>query len=156
MTITMRMLARIFFFATEVTQGPLSSVHYTHIKRSPKSRCAICSGFEDTAKMSPRSRGTCPPDLAGDQVARRLTRRNVVCEVQNAIPDVHCAVDLNCGYNAILQRHLHTRICQSPIPLPLTHCLLHMRPETAQTLLSHLPQTTNTWRMHSIPPNTPT
>ena len=44
----------------------MSSVHYTHIKRSPKSRCAICSGFEDTAKMSPRSRGTCPPDLAGD------------------------------------------------------------------------------------------
>ena len=66
MAITMRMVARIFFFATEVTQGPLSSVHYTHIKRSPKSRCAICSGFEDTAKMSPRSRGTCPPDLAGD------------------------------------------------------------------------------------------
>ena len=90
------------------------------------------------------------------QVARRLTRRNVVCEVQWAIPDVHCAVDLNCGYNAILQRHLHTRICQSPIPLPLTHCLLHMRPETAQTLLSRLPQTTNTWRMHSITPNIPT
>ena len=66
MAITMRMLAQIFFFSTEVTQGPLSSVHYTHIKRSPKSRCAICSGCEDTAKMSPRSRGTCPPDLAGD------------------------------------------------------------------------------------------
>ena len=90
------------------------------------------------------------------QVARRLTRRNLVCEVQWAIPDVHCAVDLYCGYNAILQRHLHTRICQSPIPLPLTHCLLHMRPETAQTLLSRLPQTTNTWRMHSITPNIPT
>ena len=66
MAITMRMLARIFFFATEVTQGPLSSLHYAHIKRTPKSRCAICSGFEDTAKMSSRSRGTCPGDLAGD------------------------------------------------------------------------------------------
>ena len=66
MAITMRMVARFFFFATEVTQRPLSSVHSTHIKRPPKSRCAICSGFEDTAKMSPRSRGTCPADLAGD------------------------------------------------------------------------------------------
>ena len=43
------------------------SAHYTHIKRTPKSRCAICSGFEDTAKMSSRSRGTCPGDLAGDR-----------------------------------------------------------------------------------------
>ena len=51
MAITMRMVARIFFFATEVTQGPLSSLHYTHIKRTPKSRCAICNGCEDTAKM---------------------------------------------------------------------------------------------------------
>ena len=66
MAITMRMVARIFVFVTEVTQGPLSSVHYTHIKHTPKSRCAICSGFEDTTKMSPRSRGTCPGDLAGD------------------------------------------------------------------------------------------
>ena len=81
----------------------------------------------------------------------------MVCEVQCAMPDVHCAVDLNCGYNAILQKHLHTRICQSPIPipLPLTHCLSHMRPETAQTYLSLLPQTANTWRMHSLPPNRP-
>ena len=75
MAITMRMVARIFFFATEVTQGPLSSVHYTHIKRSPKSRCAICSGFEDTAKMSPRSRGTCLGDLAGDQTFGARTHR---------------------------------------------------------------------------------
>ena len=67
MAITMRMVARIFVFATEVTQGPLSSVHYTHIKHTPKSRCAICSGFEDTTKTSPRSRGTCQGDLAGDR-----------------------------------------------------------------------------------------
>jgi hypothetical protein len=66
MTITMRMVARVFVFVTEVTQGPLSSVHYTHIKHTPKSRCTICSGFEDTTKMFPRSRGTCPGDLAGD------------------------------------------------------------------------------------------
>jgi hypothetical protein len=64
MAITMHMVARIFFFATEVTQGPLSSVHYTHIKRTPKSCCAIDNGCEDTAKMSPRSRGTCLGDLA--------------------------------------------------------------------------------------------
>ena len=56
MAITMRMVAQIFVFATEVTQGPLSSVHYTHIKHTPKSRCAICSGFEDTTKMSSHSR----------------------------------------------------------------------------------------------------
>jgi hypothetical protein len=56
-----------FLFATEVTQGSLSSLHYTHIKRTPKSRCAICNGCEDTAKMSPRSRGTCLGDLAGDR-----------------------------------------------------------------------------------------
>jgi hypothetical protein len=67
MAITMRMVARIFVFATEVTQGPLSSLHYTHIKRPPKSRCAICDGFEDTTKMSPRSRGTCLGDLSGDR-----------------------------------------------------------------------------------------
>ena len=35
MAITMRMAARILFFTTEVTQGPLSSVHYTHIKHTP-------------------------------------------------------------------------------------------------------------------------
>jgi hypothetical protein len=34
MAITVRMVARVLFFATEVTQGPLSSVHYTHIKRT--------------------------------------------------------------------------------------------------------------------------
>jgi hypothetical protein len=73
MAITMRMLARIFFFATEVTQGPLSSLHYTHIKRKPKSRGAICNGCEDTAKMSPRSRGTCLGDLAGDPALKALT-----------------------------------------------------------------------------------
>jgi hypothetical protein len=31
MAITMRMVARILFFATEVTQRPLLSLHYTHI-----------------------------------------------------------------------------------------------------------------------------
>jgi hypothetical protein len=67
MAITMRMLARILFFATEVTQRPLSSLHYTHIKRTPKSRCAICNGCEDTAKMSLHSRGTCLGDFAGDR-----------------------------------------------------------------------------------------
>jgi hypothetical protein len=63
MVIAMRMVARIFFFATEVTQGPFSSAHYTHIKHTPKPSCVICSGFEDTTKMSPRIRGTCPGDL---------------------------------------------------------------------------------------------
>ena len=58
MAITIRMVARIFF-ATEVTQGPFSSVHYTHIKHTPKSCCTICSGFEDTTKMSPRSKCLC-------------------------------------------------------------------------------------------------
>jgi hypothetical protein len=44
----------------------LSSAHYTHIKRTPKSRCAICSGFEDTTNMTAHSRATGLPDLAGD------------------------------------------------------------------------------------------
>ena len=56
------------FFATEVTQGPLLSVHYTLYahKHTPNSRCAIWRGFQDTIKMSSRSRGTCLGDLAGD------------------------------------------------------------------------------------------
>ena len=68
---------------TEVTQGPLSSLHYTHIKRSPNSRCAICSGFgfEDTAKMSSRSRGTCPGDLTGDLLAGLVCARWLGCSV---------------------------------------------------------------------------
>jgi hypothetical protein len=43
--------------------------NYTHIKRTPKSRCAIFSfnGFEDTTKIPTRSRGTCLGDLAGDR-----------------------------------------------------------------------------------------
>ena len=73
MAITMRMVARIFFFATEVTQGPLSSVHYTHIKHTPKSRCAIWRDCEDAIKMSSRSRGTCLGDLAGDHTHARRT-----------------------------------------------------------------------------------
>jgi hypothetical protein len=75
MAITMRMLAQIFFSATEVTQGPLSSLHYTHIKRTQKPRCAICNGCEDTAEMSPRSRGTCLGDLAGDHTSH-ITHTN--------------------------------------------------------------------------------
>ena len=55
MAITMRMVARFFFFATEATQGPLSSVHYTHIKRPPNSRCVFFSGLEDTTKMTAHS-----------------------------------------------------------------------------------------------------
>ena len=65
MAITMRMVAR-FFFATEVTQRPLLSAHYTHIKRPPNSRCVFLSGLEDTAKMTAHSRATGLPDLAGD------------------------------------------------------------------------------------------
>ena len=38
---TMRIAAR-FFFATEVTQGPLLGGYYTHIKHTPKPRCASC------------------------------------------------------------------------------------------------------------------
>jgi hypothetical protein len=73
MAITMRMVARIFFIATEVTQGPLSSVHYTHIKHTPKSRCAICKGFEDATKMRAHSRGICLADLAADQLHSSLS-----------------------------------------------------------------------------------
>jgi hypothetical protein len=40
MAITMRIAAWILFSATEVTQWPFSSCHYTHIKRTPKPRCA--------------------------------------------------------------------------------------------------------------------
>jgi hypothetical protein len=46
--------------------------YHTHIKHTPKSRCAICSGFEDTTKMSSRSRGTCPGDLAGDRRTKAM------------------------------------------------------------------------------------
>ena len=70
MAITMRMVARIFFFATEVTQGPLSSAHYTHIKRPPNSRCVFLSVLEDTTKMTAHSKATGLPDLAGDRTAQ--------------------------------------------------------------------------------------
>ena len=66
MAITMRMLARIFFFATEVTQGTLLIAHYTHIKRPPNSRCVFLSALEDTTKMTAHSRATGLPDLVGD------------------------------------------------------------------------------------------
>ena len=68
MAITMRMVARGFFFPRHRchTRAIVKSPLYAH-KRTPKSRCAICNGCEDTANMSPRSRGTCLADLAGDQ-----------------------------------------------------------------------------------------
>ena len=67
MAITMRMVdgGPDFFFATEVTQGPLSSAHYTHIKSPPNSRCIFPSVLEDTNKMTAHSRATGLPDLAG-------------------------------------------------------------------------------------------
>jgi hypothetical protein len=45
MAIAMRIVivTQIFFPATEVTQGLLSSAHYAHIKHTPNSRCAICN-----------------------------------------------------------------------------------------------------------------
>ena len=52
----------------------------------------------------------------------------MVCEVQCAMPDVHCAVDLNCGYNAILQKHLRTRILYAN---PQSHCHCHCHWPTA-------------------------
>jgi hypothetical protein len=56
MAIAMRIAARIFPPATEVTQGPLSSVHYTHIKRPPNSRWVFLSVLEDTTEMTAHSR----------------------------------------------------------------------------------------------------
>ena len=44
------------------------SDHDAHIKRTPKPRCTICTGFEDTTKMRAPSRGTCQGDLAADQL----------------------------------------------------------------------------------------
>ena len=40
--------------------------YYTHIKRSPNSRCVFLSVLEDTTKMTAYSRATGLPDLAGD------------------------------------------------------------------------------------------
>jgi hypothetical protein len=70
LAITMRMVARFFFFATEVAQGPLLSAHYTYmyIKRPPNSRCVFLSGLEDAAKMTAHSKATGLLDLAGDQM----------------------------------------------------------------------------------------
>ena len=42
--ITMRIVA-------QVTQGPLLINYDAHIKCTPKPRCVICTGFEDTTKM---------------------------------------------------------------------------------------------------------
>ena len=72
MAITMRRVARIFFFATEVTQGTLFRAHHTHIKRPPNSRCVFLSVLEDTTKMTAHSRATGLPDLAGDLVLDEL------------------------------------------------------------------------------------
>jgi hypothetical protein len=72
MAITVRMVARFFFSPSRSHKRHCHSLHYTHIKRIPKSRCAICSGCEDTAKMSPRSRGTCLGDLAGDPCSMEI------------------------------------------------------------------------------------
>ena len=66
MAIIMRIATRIFPPATEVTKGPSLSDHDAHIKRTTNSRCAICSGFEDTTKMRAHSRGTCQADLAAE------------------------------------------------------------------------------------------
>jgi hypothetical protein len=51
-----------FFFVTEVTQGPLFSVHYVHIKRPPNSHCVFRSGLGDTSKMTAHSKAIahCP------------------------------------------------------------------------------------------------
>ena len=68
MAIVMRMVARIFPPTTGVTQVPLLSDYDAHIKRTPKPRCAICTGFEDTTKMRAPTRGTCQGDLAADHL----------------------------------------------------------------------------------------
>ena len=70
--IAMRIVVRILFFATKVTQGPLLSVHYRHVKRIPNSRCVFRSvtvAFADTAKMNAHIRATSlpDPDIAGDR-----------------------------------------------------------------------------------------
>jgi hypothetical protein len=77
MAITMRMVVRIFVSSTEATQGPLLSVHYTHIKRPPNSRCVFLSGLEDTAKMTAHSRSTGIPDLAGDPLTCALDQHQL-------------------------------------------------------------------------------
>ena len=70
MAITMGMVAWVFVFATEVmvTQGPLSSVHYTYIKRPPNPvvYSPVSLKLGDTTKMTALSRATGLPNLAGD------------------------------------------------------------------------------------------
>ena len=66
MAIAMRIVARIFFLAAKVPQGPLLSDFYAHINPPPKSRGVSLSSLENMRKMRPHSRGTCPGDLAGD------------------------------------------------------------------------------------------
>jgi hypothetical protein len=70
MAITMRMVARIFVFATEVTQGPLSSVHYTHINthQSHVAQSAVA------LKIQPQ----CPHVV---EVPARVISRVIICVV---------------------------------------------------------------------------
>jgi hypothetical protein len=70
-----------FFFATKVTQGPLPRVHYTHIKRTPKSRCAICSGFEDTTKMTAHSRANGRTGLISQVIINTEPKNAASCQV---------------------------------------------------------------------------
>jgi hypothetical protein len=120
MAIIMRIVIRIFFFATEVTHGPLSSVHYTHIKRTPNSRCVFRSGHDDTTKMAAHSRATAPPDLAGDLMPP--------CPCVLRLPSSTSTVDIARGacvmggaMGAMLQfcSNFHFAIC--PWPVFLAH-----------------------------------
>jgi hypothetical protein len=90
MAIAMRILIRIFSPATEVTPGPLLSVQYTYIKRPPNSRCAICSGFEDTTKMRAHSRGTCQADLAADLVTVTVRLSIIITVTARLSSEVTC------------------------------------------------------------------
>jgi hypothetical protein len=63
MAMAMRIVTWVFS-ATEVTQRPLLSVHYTYIKRPPNSRCVFRSGLADTTRMTAHGRATGLPDLA--------------------------------------------------------------------------------------------
>ena len=56
-------LARACLYITLPKRTKKQNQHM-HIKHTAHSRCAICSGFEDIAKMSAHSTGICPADLA--------------------------------------------------------------------------------------------
>ena len=57
MAIAMRIVTQIFFRHRDHTRTIVRCLVYAH-KYTPNSRCAICSGFEDTTKKQARSRGT--------------------------------------------------------------------------------------------------